>query len=107
MNTIPHDLAHPSPTSLRRILHLAGRALGAFPECRLSWSLVVQWCKEHITLQHRWSREALAIDDEMERVACELAACLRKASPATRRKITRACAETHRRSEALAKELEQ
>lgn len=68
MNTqpspLPSSIAHVS--ALRRILGLATRALSVFPECALSWSLVVQWCKEHILLQRRWSREALAIDDEEE-----------------------------------------
>lgn len=93
-----------SPVS--RIQRIAARALSVFPECSLSWSLVVEWCKEHLLLQRRWSREALAIDDEMERVAPDLAECLRNDSPALRRKIWVAWKETHRRTQALANELQ-
>lgn len=93
-----------SPVS--RIQRIAARALSVFPECSLSWSLVVEWCKEHLLLQRRWSREALAIDDEMERVAPDLAECLRNDSPAMRRKIWVAWKETHRRTQALANELQ-
>lgn len=46
-----------SPVS--RIQRIAARALSVFPECSLSWSLVVEWCKEHLLLQRRWSQEAL------------------------------------------------
>lgn len=93
-----------SPVS--RIAALAARALAAFPECTLSWSLIVEWCKEHILLQRRWSRDALAVDDEMERCAPELAECLSNDPPAKRRKIWLAWKETHRRTQALAAELE-
>lgn len=96
-----------STTPLQRIHRLAARALAAFPECTLSWSLVVEWCKEHLLLQRRWSREALAIDDEMERVAPDLADCLRNDPPGKRRKIWLAWKETNRRTRALAQELEQ
>ncbi|MES2571082.1 MAG: hypothetical protein V4710_13630 [Verrucomicrobiota bacterium] len=111
MNTPP---ASPSPVSsvscplspVSRIHRLAARALAAFPECTLSWSLVVEWCREHLLLQRRWSREALAIDDEMERVAPDLADCLRNDPPAKRRKIWVAWKETHRRTRALAEHLQ-
>jgi hypothetical protein len=96
-----------APSPLARIHRLASRALCAFPECTLSWSLVVQWCREHLLLQRRWSREALAIDDEMERAAPELADCLANDPPAKRRKIWLAWKETHRRTQALAQQLEQ
>ena len=50
--------------------------------------------------------DAAAIDDEMERVAPDLAECLRQVPPDVRRRILRAVNETHRRSETLAAELE-
>jgi hypothetical protein len=95
------------PSPLRRIQVLAIRALAVFPECHLSWSLVVDWCKEHILLQRRWSREALAIDDEMEREAPLLAECLQNDDPRKRRRVWAAWKETHRRTQALAQQLEQ
>ncbi len=92
-------------SAIHRIHRLAARALSVFPECAITWSLVVEWCKEHILLQRRWSRDALAIDDEMERVAPELAECLSNDPPSKRRKIWLAWKETHRRTQALAAEL--
>jgi hypothetical protein len=100
----PAPAVHPSP--LRRIQVLAIRALAVFPECHLSWSLVVEWCKEHILLQRRWSRDALAIDDEMEREAPLLAECLQNDCPRKRRRVWAAWKETNRRTRALAAELQ-
>ena len=102
--TSPAPVAEVSP--IGRIQRLALRARGVFPECTLSWSLVLDWCREHILLQRRWSREAQAVDDPLERIAPELADCLRNDPPETRRRILHACRETHRRSQALAAELE-
>lgn len=106
MNTTPH-LPSPAASPVQRIFRLSTRALAAFPECKLSWSLVADWCREHLLLQHRWSFDARAVDDEMQRVAPELATCLRNDPPAQRRRIMKAIEETHRRSEKLAKEMEQ
>jgi hypothetical protein len=109
MNTVQHSA---SPVSgirspVSRVLALATRALAAFPECTLSWSLVVEWCKEHLLLQKRWRSEALAIDDEMEREAPLLAECLQNDPPHRRRRVWAAWKETHRRTQALAAQLEQ
>lgn len=105
-----NPLAAPKPgeraSPLQRVQILASRALTAFLECTLSWSLVVEWCREHLLLQRRWSRDALAIDDEMERVAPDLADCLRNDPASKRRKIWLAWKETHRRTQALAAELQ-
>lgn len=108
MNThiVSTEVAPPTALPVVRIQSLAHRALAAFPECRISWGLVADWCKEHLLLQHRWSRDAAAIDDEMERVAPDLAECLRQVPPDVRRRILRAVNETHRRSETRAAELE-
>lgn len=112
MNTSSHPMLAPAASAapaspVQRIHGLALRALAAFPECRLSWSLVVEWCKEHVLLQRRWKSDALAIDDEMERVSPDLADCLRNDPPSKRRRIWLAWKETHRRTQALAAKMEQ
>jgi hypothetical protein len=96
--SVPH-----SPLS--RIQSLATRALAAFPECSLSWSLILEWAREQLGCHRRWSGDARAIDDEMERIAPELAECLQNDPPAKRTRIWLAWKETHARTELLAAQI--
>ena len=98
---------------------LLARMRNAFPECRLSLTLCWDWTLEQLGLQRKWSGEARAIDDPMERALATFEAALPtlKAAlandPAGKRHevmraahaIMAAARETHRRTEALAEEL--
>jgi hypothetical protein len=108
MNTTQLPLPGMAPVEIPpvlRILALARRCLAAFPECGQSWSLTIEWGMKQLGLQQTWTTEARAIDDEMERVAPLLAECLRNDPPAKRRQVWQAWQETHRRSEALAAQI--
>ena len=107
------------PQPLHRIASLVARMRPAFPECGLSLSLLWDWTLEHLGLQRKWSGDARAIDDPLERAMAifeaslpTLKASLANDRPAHRREVMRAAyavlaaaKETNRRTEALAKEL--
>jgi hypothetical protein len=92
--------------TLTRLSLLLGRVHHAFPECRLSLSLCVEWCRELVGAHHRWSHDAHEVDQPLERLSPEINRALANDAPALRAKIRRALRQVHRNAQALAKKIE-
>jgi hypothetical protein len=106
------------PQPLLRLLALARRCWESFPECRLSWGIVVDRALAQVGLQRKWSVDVRAIDDPLEQsdILSRLDALVARATandtPAIRRSMRAALSELksglaqiHARSEQASAEI--
>ncbi|MEY5101120.1 MAG: hypothetical protein RJA36_3839 [Pseudomonadota bacterium] len=105
MSTTTHpDIEAPVPAAVLS-LRLLRRLHACAPEFSISLGLLVGWARHEIEDRNLRADEAQQVDDPIEAERATIKTALRNDPPATRRRVLRALAEAHRRSEALAKQL--